>query len=342
MSDKNRIIWIDLCKCIAIFYMIWGHTGIMPDTLLAYVSSFHMPIFFFLSGYIFSLKKDKHFSEFIVKKFKTLIIPYLFFGLIACLYCLVFISKQSALETLKALFTVSSINFGQSQALWFLPCIFITELMFYLIVLKVKNNKSILCVLFVLSLLGYSYSKFTNVRLLYSSDIALTAIVFYGLGYIVKNSRKINVYLTRASEKLYLILFMFILDCILSWINGITDMRNLVYNNYFLYYFSAISGILSYILLFIHLCTLRGFIKSKVIKSMLYFGRNTLILLVLNEIVISFYRNKIFEFSSSVIGKGLDITFLAVLTFIPIIYIINKYLYFILGKPIGIKIKYKL
>lgn len=333
MSQKNRIIWIDLCKFIAIFYMVWGHTGFMPPNILIYISSFFMPIFFFLSGYVFDFNKNSNFNYYLIKKIKTLIIPYLFFGIIACLYCLIFINQQSALTTLIAMFTVSSINFGQSQALWFLPCIFFTELIFYLIVSRVKKSKQLLTILLVFSVLGYFCKMLTNLRLVFSIDIALTAIVFYGFGYIVRNSKKINELLLKASTKLSLILLLFVGNYILSIINGFVDMRNLVYNNYFLFYISSIIGILSYILLFNYISKFQFFINGVICKVLLYFGKNTLIILVLNEIIISFYRSKGFLTSNSITISGMMIAFFTMITFIPLIYTINKYLPFVTGRP---------
>ena len=44
--------WADLCKFIGIFFMVWGHAGVSAGVDV-YLHSFHMPIFFFLSGYYF-------------------------------------------------------------------------------------------------------------------------------------------------------------------------------------------------------------------------------------------------------------------------------------------------
>lgn len=48
--DKKRIAWVDIAKAIAIIGMIVGHE-VTNDTLRIFIFSFHMPLFFILSGY---------------------------------------------------------------------------------------------------------------------------------------------------------------------------------------------------------------------------------------------------------------------------------------------------
>ena len=68
--DTNRLNWIDWAKAIAITFVVFGH---IPEErgsfFLNYIVSFHMPLFFFISGY---LTKKEYFN--IKKKYK----PYLY------------------------------------------------------------------------------------------------------------------------------------------------------------------------------------------------------------------------------------------------------------------------
>ncbi|MBP9989017.1 MAG: acyltransferase family protein, partial [Ruminococcus sp.] len=71
---KKRIDWIDMAKGYGMILVIIGH--IVADKGIAFrlISSFHMPLFFVLSGYLFSNKKT--FKEFFIKKVKSLVVPY--------------------------------------------------------------------------------------------------------------------------------------------------------------------------------------------------------------------------------------------------------------------------
>jgi fucose 4-O-acetylase-like acetyltransferase len=70
----NRINWIDIAKGIGIFLVVLGHTGI-PVKLSYWIYSFHMPLFFFISGMCFDISKYQSFKSILLKKSKTLLLP---------------------------------------------------------------------------------------------------------------------------------------------------------------------------------------------------------------------------------------------------------------------------
>lgn len=77
----NRINWIDWAKVIAISLVVFGHipmnSGNFPQS---YITNFHMPFFFFISGY---LTKKEYFNTTTLKKYwHTLIIPYICYNII--------------------------------------------------------------------------------------------------------------------------------------------------------------------------------------------------------------------------------------------------------------------
>lgn len=70
----KRIEWIDIAKGISILCIIAGHMGI--DTVDRIVFTFHVPIFFLISGYFISVETD--FWSFAKKRAKGLLLPYIF------------------------------------------------------------------------------------------------------------------------------------------------------------------------------------------------------------------------------------------------------------------------
>ncbi|MCR5777398.1 MAG: acyltransferase family protein, partial [Lachnospiraceae bacterium] len=82
-ANKNRIIPIDIARGIAIICIILGHLG--QSSINRIVFTFHVPIFYFISGYFISRTKDLR--EFVHNKFKSLIIPYI----ITCV-CIILLS----------------------------------------------------------------------------------------------------------------------------------------------------------------------------------------------------------------------------------------------------------
>ena len=78
---KNRINWIDWAMAIAIFFVVYGH---IPEekgsNLHNYITLFHMPLFFFISGY---LTKTEYLNTTTLKKYwHTLVIPYIFYNIV--------------------------------------------------------------------------------------------------------------------------------------------------------------------------------------------------------------------------------------------------------------------
>lgn len=47
---KNHLYWIDFAKTIGLLLMILGHGNMVNDEFRCYIYSFHMPLFFIISG----------------------------------------------------------------------------------------------------------------------------------------------------------------------------------------------------------------------------------------------------------------------------------------------------
>lgn len=54
IEANKRIEWLDTLKLIVIFYIYLGHLGKDAGKLYPFVFSFHVPLFFFISGLFFS------------------------------------------------------------------------------------------------------------------------------------------------------------------------------------------------------------------------------------------------------------------------------------------------
>lgn len=74
-------IWISCAKGLAIILMVIGHSG-APEAFVQWIYNFHMPLFFFVSGYLFNIKYLQNGVTFIKKKFKSLYIPFVKWSLI--------------------------------------------------------------------------------------------------------------------------------------------------------------------------------------------------------------------------------------------------------------------
>lgn len=100
---KQRLTYIDIARAIGILFVVLGHInqfyrdsqGIEYSQILIFIYAFHMPLFFILSGILFSEKtfRNLSFFDFLIKKVKGLVVPYLFLDITAGLYGVVVSSK---------------------------------------------------------------------------------------------------------------------------------------------------------------------------------------------------------------------------------------------------------
>ena len=85
---------LDICKGIAIICVVLGHvvtsyrnSGLLTEATLfnfacTFVYSFHMPLFFLISGYLSTMSRSGGFKEDIGKKVISYGIPYLIFSIV--------------------------------------------------------------------------------------------------------------------------------------------------------------------------------------------------------------------------------------------------------------------
>lgn len=95
----SRINWIDWAKFIAITMVVYDHIPVLqPGVYLSnYICIFHMPFFFFISGY---LAKKRDFRGSIGKNWNSIIIPYFIYNLIFYPYWLVrmYVENQNSMS----------------------------------------------------------------------------------------------------------------------------------------------------------------------------------------------------------------------------------------------------
>ena len=134
----ERVDWIDALKAFAIFLVTLGHVfgGLGHNRFFVrnLIYSFHMPLFFAISGYVAAYvllvkNGDVRMSlgevgGFMRRKFHTLIVPYVLFPLL--LYP-IFYGRIMGLEYFPL---VSKSIFIDNTGAWFLPCLFLLMLAF--------------------------------------------------------------------------------------------------------------------------------------------------------------------------------------------------------------------
>jgi fucose 4-O-acetylase-like acetyltransferase len=90
----SRINWIDVLKGFVIVSVVLAHINFDYESVKLFIYLFHMPLFFFIGGYLFKPTND--YKEFLKKKAIHLLIPYcLFIILIYIPQASVIVSEKS-------------------------------------------------------------------------------------------------------------------------------------------------------------------------------------------------------------------------------------------------------
>lgn len=238
MKERNHEI--DILKAIGILLMVFDHAG-FGSTAHIFIQSFHMPLFFIVSGYLW---KQRPFGKVVSIRFRTLLVPYFFFSfLYFCLSAMVLRRNQfDALIVLKAIFLFPTDLFNHSwfSALWFLPCMFLTSIT-YAILSKYKFFYKAVCVL-IITTLGAIWSSTSDVMLPFCLEPFTAALMFMLIGEAI---RKFNLDYKIFSLKCSTILLM-VCWAILTYLNKSVDMRSARFNIVPLYFLNGVLGTLAF------------------------------------------------------------------------------------------------
>lgn len=343
--ENKRIEWVDILKGFGILFMLIGHRigsegeGI-SYALLVWICSFHMPLFFFLSGYTFNVERykgRKGFIAFGVKKIKTLLVPMALFSIFSiCFeifyYGMIFKSIDGYDTLINGLAGIivqgNQIEFGARY--WFLPCIFISEVLFY-IILKNRVIPILLASLFLYAM-GYIWIIRIGILLPWSLETSFVTIVFICIGYV---TRKKNI-VDKISNKYVMALMMLLLNIVFTYINysvlgKYIDLHLDRLGNPVCFLGETLAGTFFMVLLFSN---------CNKLKCIQYIGKNSCIYYCLGDLFMfipDILQYNVFHIDIQVLGNWgvLWLLFSVVIVCIilyPVSGFINKRLPFILGK----------
>ena len=235
----NRIVWLDYGKALAIYLVVLAHTAIFKP-VEAFIYTFHMPFFFFMSGYLFSFDKYPSYLQFAKRRFKQLIIPYVILNLITYLLWFFVLRKvgddaNEAVSVFSPLIAAAVVNakaMVHDVPLWFLAALFVVENLYYLLYKNKRYNIIVTSILFVIVVINVTFNP---VRLPFCLDIALVALLFYRLGCVLKEKgdKIFKPYLFVVSVVVMTLVFIF---------NGKVAMHTNTYNNIFMFVIGGASG----------------------------------------------------------------------------------------------------
>ncbi len=193
MSTK-RIKWVDTAKGLAILLVIAGHTAEMGSFTRSIIFSFHIPLFFILSGYTFHpAETKKEFQAGLLHDAVRLLIPYALTAVIITLVQILY-RHNPVMEELRllpqALLWASGTGDGKHPAigiLWFLASMFTVRQLFSLCVLFFgKKDWAYLPVAGVIAVIGIGLGFMDWNWLIFNLDVSMAAVGFFAAGYLFR------------------------------------------------------------------------------------------------------------------------------------------------------------
>lgn len=172
IKEKQRIEYIDALKGFAIFFVLWGHSvqylkndyDFLHNPVFEFIYSFHMSLFFMISGFFFHSSLRLNFKEFLHKKSIQLLLP-----------CLVWATLYYLVTTLTAILNGDEFSFSYFFEVlklivrpggwsWFLRELFISYFIVY-VFLKTLKKSWLACLLSISFVLIMPYCEIQRVFL---------------------------------------------------------------------------------------------------------------------------------------------------------------------------------
>lgn len=206
VNQKKNIEWVEKAKGIGILLVILGHSirdGMRShwiyNLIYTFIYTFHMPLFFMISGFLFerSLKKGYSYPELLKKKTRSVAVPFISYSVliymifIAC-NCIPYIGRiiEQKIEIPESFvsYLLNVINGNNPLAfhLWYLLVLYLIEVISITMNRILNRNRMDLILLcatgFVAYVFGfYIYASGKPVNSM-TANLLLKSIVFFSVG----------------------------------------------------------------------------------------------------------------------------------------------------------------
>lgn len=192
--SPRRIDYFDRARGLGLLAVIVGHIIPVYGSNLQYVNdllySFHLPLFFIISGYFF--KYEYSIREFLHKKFVNYVIPYISCSLVIIVYWTVTRVLDHGVTGLGNYITVMARGFVVQRrftVLWFLASLVVAELLLYMLFQFNNSLKFVAAISVVLSVLFLVYSEKGLPILPWNIETSCIILPFLVFGYALRKLR---------------------------------------------------------------------------------------------------------------------------------------------------------
>lgn len=320
----KRIDYFDTSKAYLIFLVVLGHILIVLNpqydklyfsVIQEFIYAFHMSAFFIIHGVLMNNEKWKSASvkDFIVKRIYSLIVPYLFFEIIGIVWK-AFFAKQDLIKGIYNMVTVRC-NTGAD---WFLVAMFIGSLL-HLIYIKHPNR-----------VFGIVSTVASFIVPMFISGNQIMIVLGRGMlayGFIMIGNFGKNLFQSEKTKSIMWMSASLLLTgavAVFSLKFGGNDYYTCAVNNPITLVIGGISGTLLII----------GISRILHCKMITNIGNHTLTIMGTHQLVIYAMPVLIPIMAGSSIVYGIELLVGIILFEMPVVYLIDKYLPFLVGRQI--------
>ncbi len=163
----ERKLWLDALRGVAMIFVVFGHSCHAWPYYFAVTSPIKMPLFFAISAYLFKPRGGNQ-KEFYKSLFQKIVVPWVVLGMFPYVH---------PVERFGRLIS--------GEIHWFMPCLIITEILWFYIHKFSKNDKQIVILGVIASALGFAM-HYAHILRFAMIDTAFVVQIFFVMGYLIR------------------------------------------------------------------------------------------------------------------------------------------------------------
>lgn len=229
--QRARIDWIDRLKGFAFFFVILGHLplkGLLKigshafrlAVFKSWIYSFHMPLFFFVTGFTYDIDKiaRTRVTTYVLKLVKRMLIPYLWMELLsmAIHYAIVRINGKGEVTVKHFIGGILAGNNhlynAPSNPLYFVLLLFLAELVLFFIVKLTRGNRTLVWTIVLILLPGTLMTQ--GVAVYWHANLVPGVMFMILLGTLLRSAYERRDTFVKDMHPLFKLLIGLVLLCI--------------------------------------------------------------------------------------------------------------------------------
>ncbi len=346
-TNKQRLDYLDAVKGIGILLVVFYHVyENQTFWFTKWFSTFMLPVFYVVTGILISYKNEgggvkRSCKQIVLNNIQSLLYPYFVFSFLYIIFYLFKIMVFGKNEDIVG-DIINAITLYGFSALWFLPSLLFSKLLFIFYMKKLKRFSVVF--IFCLVMISSIVSIFVSDNPIFTTSVCFIWIqkslimlgrisigtIFVFLGYYFYSIIKSKTFVQNKntiSVISIILLIGIIFPCNFNF--GVSIMNSSI-GNPFLFYLTSVIGSISLVIICYSL-----FSKCKIIN---FFGKNSLIVFVTHSGLIFFVRlftDLLYKFAEVYVSTSITVMIQYILVLIIevfIVIVINKIFPFFL-KP---------